>query len=82
MKKNILIVTALLLLITLVSLAGCTVITTPSGNQTSEDNTSTVTTYDNVSEDQLEAELTKYREIASSLASEVEIGRASCRERV
>ena len=82
MKKNILIVTALLLLITLVSLAGCTVITTPSGNQTSEDNTSTVTTYDNVSEDQLEAELTKYREIASSLASEVEALKATVQESI
>ena len=74
-KKSIVLIAVLAVLVLVVGLAGCSLIgsTTDQIANTVNGNTqtTTVTTYNNVSKDDLEAALTKYREIAETLSERV-----------
>ncbi len=74
-KKSIVLIAILAVLVLVVGLAGCSLIgstTDQLANTVNGDaQTNTVTTYSNVSKDDLEAALTKYREIAETLSERV-----------
>ena len=71
-KKSIVLIAILAVLVLVVGLAGCSLIgstTDQIANTVNGDaQTTTVTTYSNMSKDDLEAALTKYREIAETLS--------------
>ena len=70
MKKKFIVVIAILLVIVAVSMSGCTLFTGSStDNLANSSGTENVTTYTDVSKSELENALTKYREIAESMAS-------------
>jgi len=76
MKKKFLITISVLLVLVLVGLAGCSLLgssTDDIANSATESSgtTNNVTTYTNVSKDDLEEALTKYREIAETLSERV-----------
>ena len=69
MKKKFIVVIAILLVIVAVSMSGCTLFTGSStDNLANSSGTENVTTYTDVSKSELENALTKYREIAESMA--------------
>ncbi len=73
MKKKLLVLVALLSVLVLVSLAGCSLFSGSSTDNLANSGTSTtnVTTYTDVSKTELEDALTKYREIAETLSTRV-----------
>ncbi len=71
MKKKLLIAIALLAIITLVGLAGCSLLTGNSADTAANNSTKNVTTYTDVSQSELESALTRYREIAENLSTRV-----------
>lgn len=71
MKKKLLIAIALLAIITLVGLAGCSLLTGNSADTAANNSTKNVTTYTDVSQSELESTLTRYREIAENLSTRV-----------
>ena len=73
MKKKILIIISVLVLVALVGLAGCGLIGNSTDNLANSSGTTTknVTTYTDVSKEELESALTKYREIAENLSTRV-----------
>ena len=82
MKKKYLIAIAVIVVIVTIGLVGCTtVVSTPSDTSQSVTET-TVTTYENVTQEQLEEDLTKYREIAASLATQVDALKATVAESI
>lgn len=68
MKKKLLIAIALLAIITLVGLTGCSLFTGNSADTAANNSTKNVTTYTDVSQSELESALTKYREVAENMA--------------
>ena len=76
MKKKFIVVIAILLVIVAVSMSGCTLFTGSStDNLANSSGTENVTTYTDVSKSELENALTKYREIAESMAERTAIQR-------
>ena len=72
MKKKLIIVTAAVLVCLMLCLAGCGLLGNSTDELASSGNTSsTTTTYNDVSRKELEEALTKYREIAATLADRV-----------
>ena len=71
MKKKFLIAIAVLAIITLVGLAGCSLLSGNSSDTAANNSTKNVTTYTDVSQSELESALTRYREIAENLSTRV-----------
>ena len=81
MKKSKMLAIALVLMLIIVAMTGCTFVTTTNGTNTNTE-PETVTTYEDLSQDQLEEELTKYRAIAESLSEQVADLRATVAESI
>ena len=84
MKKRILIVIAVLVVVTMLGLTGCSLL---YGNSTdnlanSDKETKTIVTYTDVSEEMLESSLTEYREIAASLVDRIAALESTTRESI
>ena len=73
MKKKLLIAIAVMAVVVLVGLAGCSLVSGNSSDNAANNSNSTnnVTTYTDVTQSQLESDLTKYREIAENLSTRV-----------
>ena len=72
MKKKLLIAVAVMVVLTLVCMAGCSLFNGTSADTAANNSTGTnVTTYTDVSKTDLEEALTKYREIAENLSTRV-----------
>ena len=72
MKKKLLIAVAVLVIVALVGLAGCSLFNGTSTDNAANNSTGTnIVTYENVSQTELESALTRYREIAENLSTRV-----------
>ena len=72
MKKKLLIAVAVLVIVALVGLAGCSLVSGNSTDNAANNSTGTnIVTYENVSQTELESALTRYREIAENLSTRV-----------
>ena len=83
MKKKLLIAVAVLVIVALVGLAGCSLVSGNSTDNAANNSTGTnIVTYENVSQTELESALTRYREIAENLATQVEGLKETVRESI